>query len=180
MCLDPISLAVGQFAMSAASSVMGFQAQEQQYETQQQVYENNRIAANRAAVNTMASTQNRILQEQAAASDEAQKLNIESAKGRATASVAAGEAGVAGLSVDALIADYYGQQGRFERTLDNNLQMQTSYLRSEMDATTAQAEGRINSVDQGTPPSFADAALRVLGGGLDAFTGYKRNKQLGT
>lgn len=180
MCVGAVGLAVAQFAMSAASSVMGFQAQKQEYETQQQVYENNRIAANKAAVNTMASTQNRILQEQAAASDEAQKLNIESAKGRATAAVVAGEAGVAGLSVDALIADYYGQQGRFERTLDNNLQMQTSYLRGEMDAATAQAEGRINSVDQGTPPSFADAALRVLGGGLEAFTGYKRNTQLGT
>lgn len=180
MCVETaIGLAVAQFAMSAASSVMGFQSQKQEYEVQRQHYENNRIEANKAAVNTMASTQNRILQEQAAASDEAQKLNIESAKGRATAQVAASEAGVAGLSVDALVADYYGQQGRFERTLDNNLQMQTDYLRGEMDATSAQAESRINSVAQGTPPSFADAALRVLGGGLDAFTGYKRNKLAG-
>jgi outer membrane PBP1 activator LpoA protein len=180
MCVDPITMAVASFAMSAASQVVGFQAQGQQYEAQQQHYENNRAAANKAAVETYASTQNRILQEQAAASDEAQKLNIESAKGRATAHVAAGEAGVAGLSVDALIGDFYGQQGRYERTLDNNLQMQSDYLRGEMDATTAQAEGRINSVDQGTPPSFADAALRIVGGGLDAYTGYRRNKQLGT
>ncbi|WP_132413098.1 hypothetical protein [Neorhizobium sp. S3-V5DH] len=168
-------MAVAQFAMGAASSIVGYMGQQAQYEQQQQIYENNRQEANKAAVDTYASTQNRILQERAAASNEAQKINIDAAKGRATASVAAGEAGVAGLSVDALISDYYGQQGRYERTLSNNMQMQEDYLVGEMDATRAQAAGRINSVDQGTPPSFLDAAIRIGSSALDGFTSYNRN-----
>ncbi|WP_287253217.1 hypothetical protein [Mesorhizobium sp.] len=172
-------MAVAQFALSAASTVAGFVGQSQQAEAQQQYYENNRQAANRAAVNTYAANQNRALQERKAASREQQNLAAEAMRSRATAEVAAGEAGVTGLSVDALIADYYGQQGRYERTLDNNYQMQADYLRGEMDATQAQAEGRINSVQQGQRPSFADAAIRILGGGLDAYGGYQRAKAAG-
>ncbi|MER8505694.1 hypothetical protein NKH91_06120 [Mesorhizobium sp. M0894] len=179
MCIGAVGLAVAQFALSAASTVAGFVGQQQQYEAQQQYYRNNREAANKAAVNTYAANQNRALQERKAASQEQQNLNVEAMRGRATAEVAAGEAGVTGLSVNALIADYYGQQGRYERTLDNNYQMQADYLRGEMDATQAQAEGRINSVQQGQRPSFADAAIRIMGGGLDAYGGYQRARAAG-
>lgn len=176
MCIGAVGMAVAQFALSAASTVAGFMGQQQQYEAQQQYYKNNREAANKAAVNTYASNQNRALQERAAASQQLQQLNTDAMRGRATAEVAAGEAGVTGLSVDALVADYYGQQGRYERTLDNNYQMNADYLRGEMDATQAQAEGRINSVQQGQKPSFADAAIRILGGGLEAWGGFQKAK----
>nr|WP_145994469.1 hypothetical protein [Mesorhizobium loti] len=172
-------MAVAQFALSAASTVAGFMGQQQQYEAQQQYYKNNREAANKAAVNTYASNQNRALQERAAASQQLQQLNTDAMRGRATAEVAAGEAGVTGLSVDALVADYYGQQGRYERTLSNNYQMNADYLRGEMDATQAQAEGRINSVQQGQKPNFADSAIRILGGGLEAWGGLQRAKLQG-
>lgn len=171
-------MTLAQFALSAAGAITGYSAEKQQAAAQQQYYENNRIAANKAAVNTYASQQNRALQEKAAASQEEQKLNIDAMKGRSTAHVAAGEAGVSGLSVDALIADYYGQQGRYERTLSNNYQMNADYLRGEMDATQAQTEGRINSVQQAQTPSFADAALRILGAGVDSYGNYQRFKRM--
>ncbi|MFR0657054.1 hypothetical protein SB719_21145, partial [Pantoea sp. SIMBA_079] len=85
-------------------------------EAQQQQYENNRIEANRAATDNYAATQLRMQQEQKAASQELQKSQTEAAQARATAETAAGEAGVSGLSVDSLIADYYNQEGQFERT----------------------------------------------------------------
>jgi hypothetical protein len=179
MCIGAVGMAVAQFALSAASTVAGFVGQSQQAEAQQQYYKNNRDAANKAAVNTYAANQNRALQERKAASQETQQLQTDAMRARGTAEVAAGEAGVTGLSVNALIGDYYGQQGRYERTLDNNYQMQADYLRGEMDATQAQAEGRINSVQQGQKPSFADAAIRILGGGLDAYGGYQRAKAAG-
>jgi hypothetical protein len=179
MCVGAVAMAVAQFALSAAGTVAGFVGQSQQAEAQQEYYKNNRDAANKAAVNTYAANQNRALQERKAASQETQQLQTDAVRARSTAEVAAGEAGVSGLSVDALIGDYYGQQGRYERTLDNNYQMQADYLRGEMDATQAQAEGRINSVQQGQKPSFADAAIRILGGGLDAYGGYQRAKAAG-
>ena len=178
MCIGAVGMAVAQFAISAASTVAGFAAQQQQYEAQQQQYKNNRDAANKAAVNNYAANQHRQVQETAAASQEKQNLQMEGMQARSTALTAAGEAGVTGLSVDALIADYYGQEGRYERTLDNNHQMQADYLQGETEAVRAQTEGRINSVDQGQKPSFAGAAIRILGGGLDAYSGYQRSKTL--
>lgn len=174
MCVGAVGMAVAQFAMSAVSAVAGFAAQQQQAEAQNQHYRNNRDAANKAAVNSYAANQNRALQERKAASQEQQNLQTDAMRARSTATVAAGEAGVTGLSVDALIADYYGQEGRYERTLSNNYQMQAEYLRSEQEVTRAQAEGRINSVQQAQPPSFADAAIRIFGGAIDAYGGYKR------
>ncbi|WP_370006327.1 virion core protein, T7 gp14 family [Sinorhizobium fredii] len=172
-------MAVAQFAMSAASAVVGFQAEESQYEAQRQNYENNRIAANKAAVGQYAATQHRQLQEAKAASQELQNLNREALQQRSTAQVAAAEGGVTGLSVDALINDFYGQEGRHERTLSNNYQMQADYLRGEMEGVQAQTEGRINSVEQPQKPSFSGAAIRILSGGLDALGGYQRSTQLG-
>ncbi len=177
MCIGAVGLAVAQFAMTAGSAVMGYQADQAQYEAQQQNYKNNRIEANQAAVNQYAASQNRQLQEAKAASADLQDLNREALQARSTARMAAGEAGVTGLSVDALIADYYGQEGRQERTLSNNYQMNADYLRGEMEGIQSQAEGRINSVDQGQKPSFAGAAIRILGGGLDAYGGYQRTKR---
>lgn len=177
MCVGAVGMAIGQFVISAASSVMAYQQQATQAEAQNEYYENNRREANQAAVNTYASQQNRALQEQKAASQQKQEVAVEGLKARSTAEVAAGESGVSGLSVDALVGDFYGQQGRYERTLDNNYAMQSDYLRGEMDATQSQAQGRINSVQQAQKPSFAGAAIRILGAGLDAFGSYKQNKQ---
>ena len=164
-----VTAAIGQFVVSAASAVVGFMQQQAEYEAQQQRYENNRIAANQAAVNKYASQQNQDIQERKAASHEKQKLNIKATKARATAETAAGEAGVTGLSVDALVNDFYAEEGRHERTLDNNYAMRHDAIRGEMDVTTANTASRINSVSQGTPPSFAGAAVRILGAGVKAF-----------
>ncbi len=175
-----IAAAIAQFALSAVGSVMGYQSEQAEYERQQQMYKNNRIEANRAAADNYASTQNRMLQDQKAASQELQSTEIDAMKARSTAEVAAGEAGVTGLSVDALVADYYGQQGRYERTLANNTQMQADYLTGEMTATKHQTQGRIDSVDQGQKPSFAGAAIRILGGAVDAYSGYQRATRITT
>lgn len=164
-----VTAAIGSFIMSAASAVAGFAQQQAQYKAQQQRYENNKKASNAAAVNRYASQQNQDIQERKAASEEKQKLNIKAAKARATAQTAAGEAGVTGLSVDALVNDFYGEEGRHERTLDNNYAMKHDYIRGEMDVTEANTASRINSVSQGIKPSFAGAAIRILGAGVKAF-----------
>lgn len=172
MCIGAVGMAIAQFAISAGTAVMGYQAEQAAYEQQQQQYENNRIEANKAAADNFAATQLRMQQEQKAASQELQKTQTEATQARSTAQVAAGEAGVSGLSVDSLIADYYNQQGQYERTLDNNLQMQSDALRADMDGTSHQTASRINSVSQGQKPSFAGAAVRILGAGVNSYGSY--------
>ncbi|MEJ5084947.1 hypothetical protein [Brucella pseudogrignonensis] len=176
MCIGAVGMAIAQFAISAATTVMSFGAEQAAYKAQQQQYENNRIEANKAATDNYAATQLRMQQEQKAASQELQKTQTEAAQARATAQVAAGEAGVSGLSVDALIGDFYNQEGQYERTLDNNMQMQADALRADMDGTMHQTASRINSVSQGQKPSFAGAAVRILSGGLESYGTYQRYK----
>lgn len=174
MCIGATAMAVAQFAISAASTVAGFVQQQNEADAQNERYRDNALAANKAAATKYASQQNRALQERKAAGQEQEKLQTQGLKARSTAEVAAGQAGVTGLSVDALLADFYGQEGRHERTLDTNYQMQADYLRGELDATQSQAESRINSVQQAEGPSFAGAAIRILGSGLDAFSSTRK------
>lgn len=155
MCLPALAAAAPVIGM--ATSVAGLGLSAMQYSNQMgmmqaeavaqnQYHEDNKAAANAAAATSYAHQQNRMVQEEAAASLEKQNLEAEGLAARSRANVAAGEAGVQGISVDALINDYYGQQGRHETALNQNQQMQRGYLMAEMDATQAQAVSRINSV----------------------------------
>jgi hypothetical protein len=83
---------------------------------------------------------------------------------------------VTGLSVDALVNDYYGREGRRLDSIDQNYEMDRDYLRADMDNTQSTAQQRINSVQRATPPSFADAALRIGGAILGGFTQNARQQ----
>jgi hypothetical protein len=173
MC-DPVSFAG--FAIGAASQVTSYMSASAEAKTQNQLAENNRIEANRAASDQYASIQERMLQERAAAGRELETANKDAAKARATASVTSGEAGVSGISVDSLIADYNAQQGQFERTNEQNLKMTQDSLRDQLKGVKANAEGRINSVQKVAKPSLAPFAIGIAGSGLDAYTNkIKRN-----
>ncbi|MBY5581859.1 hypothetical protein [Rhizobium leguminosarum] len=175
MC-DPISLA--SFAIGAAGQVSSFMSASQEAETQNKLAENNRIEANRAAADQYASIQERMLQEKAAAGRELETANKDAAKARATASVTSGEAGVTGISVDSLLADYNAQQGQFERTNAQNLKMTQDGLRDQLKSVKANAEGRINSVQKVAKPSLAPFVIGIAGSGLDAYTAkIKRNTE---
>jgi hypothetical protein len=171
MC-DPISLAT--FAIGAASQVTSFMGAKQEAETQNKLAENNRIEANRAAADDYAALQNRMLQEKAAAGQELESANTQAAQARGTARVTSGEAGVMGISVDNLLADYNAQQGKFERTNEQNLQMTQDQVRDQMRGTKAQAENRINSVQKVAKPSFAPYAIGIASSGLDSYSSFKK------
>lgn len=162
------------FAVGAAQAVVSFAGQQQAANAQNAYYEANAKAAQQAAVNSYAAEQNKIIQERKAASQDETETRIAALTARGTARNAAGEAGVSGLSVDALINDYYGREGRRVESIDSNYAMNRDYLRAEMDSTQAQATSRINSVQRATPPSFADAALRIVSAGVGALGNYNK------
>lgn len=172
MCELATAMAIASFTIGAASSVMEYSAQSQQAKAQTAAYKQNIEASRSAAVNSYAAQQNKQLQARAAASQDLQSNQIDAIKARSTATVAAGEAGVSGLSVDALMGDFYAQEGRYERTLDQNYQMQADAIRSEMDGTEAQAESRMHSMAPGSKPSFMGAAVRVAGSAVGSYSMY--------
>lgn len=155
------------------SAVMGFAQQQQAADEQNEYYAQNAKAAQQAAVNQYANQQNAIIQKRNAASQQDTETHIAALQARGTAQNAAGESGVTGLSVDALVNDYYGRESRRVDSIDQNYEMDRDYLRANMESTRAQAEQRINSVKQAASPSFADAAIRIatsIGGTMKSFT----------
>ena len=174
-----ISLALGGLAIvtSAATGIASYVGQSRQaqadaaYQTQlaqarnQEILENARLA-NEAYLRQSEQLNLRQQQESEQASQNIQKGQIDAAKQRATARVAAGEAGVSGLSVESLFADYYRQEDVFKESVRRNREF--SHLQAEEDKKgfRAQAEGRIAQVrpylaQPVTHPSLMGTVLQI-------------------
>lgn len=85
-------------------------------------------------------------------------------KADALARVSAGEAGVAGASVDALLGDLSAEASAFKMTQEKNLDMTIAQLQREKISGRTVAQNRINAVPGSNP--FA-TGLTIAGQGLD-------------
>lgn len=164
--------AVG-FALSAASQIVSYQGQVAAAEQQNQYYVENAQRANESAKQQYAQTQQRMLQEQDSAALDKQDARREGLAAQATAQVAAGESGVAGLSVDALLREFTSRTSNYTDRVDQQTEWSMLQLNNEMKGIKANAEDRINSVQRAAKPSFIDAGLRIASAGLDSYSGYK-------
>jgi hypothetical protein len=176
VCLTPAIAAVASLVVGVAQAGLSYAQASQAADRQNQYYEMNKAEANRALVNSYAGQQNRMIQERNAASQKKFETSIEATKARATAVTAAGEAGVGGLSVDALLGDYMARESRGVDAIDQNFAMSADAIRSDMEGSQGQANARINSVQQAAGPSFLDAAVRVAGSVVGAAGTYYQMK----
>lgn len=162
MCIAALPL-LGMLA-SVGQAVAGFAAASQQASEQNAAHERNRVAAVAAASDKYASTNNKVLQEREAASQELQEKQITALKTRATAATSAGESGVTGLSVDALETDLLAQQGRQMQAIQTNWEIKQQHAADENVATYHQTIGRINSVRKAAPVSPLGFIFQAAGG----------------
>jgi hypothetical protein len=173
MC-GPLVMAIGGLAISAAQTVIGYVGQMQQYRAQMQYYADNAARADADMKRGYISTQRRMIQEEAAAAAERQEVAREARAARARALTAAGEAGVSGLSVDALLADYYGREATYMDQSRHQIDWTHQQLMDSMHGIRSVAEDRINSVPKPVKPSFIDAGLRIAGAGMNTYTQYRK------
>jgi hypothetical protein len=160
------TLFAASLAMSAGSAIAGVVGQQQAYSTN---------AANAQAAQRINNQQTNIgiQQSEAAAGQKAQDQQIEMLKAAATARASANEAGVSGNSVDALIGDYHAAEGRYMNSLDTQNQWNRAQADMQKQGQAVQAQNQINSV---AAPDYLGAALRIGGGGIDAYNKtYGRN-----
>jgi hypothetical protein len=173
-------LALGALSIvtSAATGIIQYVGQRQQADAQAQYQaalmqaRNQEIQDNMALANESFLQQSQQLhlrdqQEDESASQDIQKVQIEAAKARATARVAAGEAGVSGLSVDSLLADFYRQEDVFRESVRRNRQLGRLQTKEDIKGLRAQAQGRVASVRPYTPepivrPNFLGTGLQIL------------------
>jgi hypothetical protein len=158
MC-DPVSLTVALTGLTIGKEVAGLAGQAQAY---------NQNAASAAQSLRLQNRQTNlgIQQKEASNSLKAQQTQSDMLKAAATAAATAGENGISGNSVDALINEYHASEGRYF----SSLQTQAQWDRTQADVTkqgqVAQAQRQVNSVAK---PDYIGAALRIAGSGLDAY-----------
>ncbi|QTK79789.1 hypothetical protein AT6N2_C2140 [Agrobacterium tumefaciens] len=174
MC-NPLALVAT--ALGAAQTAIGYAGEKQAAAAQNAMVRENQRAANANLVREYADVQTRQIQEEDAAAVQKQDISREARAARATTMAAAGEAGVSGLSVDALLADVYGKEATAKDRISQNSGFTTANLTREMDGLRAKAQDRINSMPWATGPSPFAAALKIGGVGLDSYNRYGKPKK---
>lgn len=159
--------------VSAASKGVEFLEASRDADEQQARYDRNRISAAQARDLKIQTLNARAIQESEAAGEAKEKQAIEALEKRERAVVAAGEAGVAGGSVDMLLADYTAQKLRGVTTINRNLENIERQIELEKMGASAEAESRINSMPQGTQPSFLAAAISAGASGYATYKQYE-------
>jgi hypothetical protein len=171
MCLPVAGVAA---AVGILQGVVGFMGQQQAYEGQKAQYEANIQNAKTATFDRYDAINKRVMQENAAKSQELQEASIQSAQARASARTAAAESHVGGVSVANVLGDMYAKEGRFFRSTAVNFDYTRDYMQSEGRSAQAQGQSQINSVPKPTAPSPFAAVLNIFG---QAVQGYSQMTQ---
>jgi hypothetical protein len=155
-----------QAVVAAAQAVVGYIGARGEADAQNAYYDENRSAAVRAQSDRYASLNNKALSERAAAVAELEEKQIEALKATATARVSASEAGVTGLSVDALEGDFLAQSGRQRASIEQNFATKIADIQDEMVATRHNTISRISAVRQAARPSPIPYLIQAAAGSL--------------
>ena len=173
MCTPLIATGLS-FALGAGSAVLNHQAQAAQVRANNEAKAQNDANAIAAMRDEYASINNKDQQEYESATEEKTQNAIKAQKARSSATVAAGEAGVTGLSVENVLADFYSQENRQQTALDTNYDWTRNYLQGERDSAKNTAQSRIKSMRYQKGPSLLGLALGVGTAGVNSYTNYRR------
>jgi hypothetical protein len=172
MC-DPISL-VG-FAITAASSITGYMSQSAAADAQTKRYQQNAMNASRAFVDTQTALNEREEQQQAADGQQRMENDLATRSAQSTALAAGAAGGVQGLSLEGLLGDFGARNARADAAINTQEGWNIAQLQSEKVGAADQMVGRIDSMAPGVQPSFLDAGLGIISGGIKATTGAMRS-----
>jgi hypothetical protein len=130
----------------------------------------------RESFRQQASTTNlRLQQEQEAATNAKIENAKRAAEARGTARASAGQAGVSGMSVDNLFADFYRQEAQYRFVTDSNLAAVQEQTARDLQGLKAGTQSRINSLRKEAMPGYLGAGLRIGDASVGAYDKYKRN-----
>lgn len=157
--------------LSIAGSMAEYSAASQAADAQNAYYMANAKAAQKAAADQYMWQQKRIQQEREKSSQEMFETSVEAMQKRGSVWASAGESGVSGLSVDALIGNVFAQEGRKQMIELTQYEINRDQVRGEMDQTQANAQARINSVQRAAKPSMGSFLIKGMSGALGGFKG---------
>lgn len=187
MCHPAATLAVTAAATAASM------AQQKQQADAQSAYQNNlmiqrnqqmeinRQIANQSAANEQAQINQQVSEKQIETSQTLQENSLEAARARAAAIVSSGEAGVSGLSVDSLLADFSRKEARFEDSVRQNQEGFEKNAEERKEAVEYKRRGRVASVQPYTPkpvsgPDYAGGLAKIAGAGINYYDQMQKRK----
>jgi hypothetical protein len=146
--------------LSIGQSALGFLEKQRQAREQQARYEANRIAAVAARDLKIQALNKRAIQESEAVAEDKMALAIKALETKERQKVAAGEAGVGAGRTAKQITDLTEARklrgiSKYDSTIDNLL----TQVELEKAGLNAEAMNRINSLQQGQPPSLIGAVV---------------------
>lgn len=180
MC-EPTTIAVIGLAVSAAASAVSYQQQENAADAQENFqrrrYEETAANAEASFLAQAAQNNLRIQQEAEAAAQEIQHVKKTQAQARSAAVVSAGEAGVTGLSIDALLADFDRTAATRNEAIRRNFEFTAQQIGVSGQGLAAQAQNRKNGAVGGpiARPNAIGTGLQIGGAALDSYDYYRRN-----
>jgi hypothetical protein len=148
------------------TSVMGFKAQSDQAEAEQE-------AANDAYILEQHLVNKRVIQEGEADAQKKADMGLKAARGEATGLASAAASGITGNSVDQVIGDFRRSEGINKARIDQSTEARVDQSRYELKGLRAKAQGRMNAA---SPPSVGDAfgiAVKSVGSFIGDVSDYR-------
>ena len=159
--------------MGLVSNIMQVQAQNAQADYQNALRANNIKQAKKTHATQGYLANKNQMEQEAAASQKAEELQLESMKAKGYTMAAAENNG---LSLDALMKDYDRQKLKYLGNIDENIRNTRSQTQAEKEGISADAAGMIDSVAPAAKASPAVALFGALGSALDAYSIYWHKK----
>ena len=163
-------------AISAAGTYLGYQSSVSSYNSQVKSNAATAATVKQSVIDQYAATD--LQTQQQAASTSQQKLDnhLDAVRSRAKATVAAGEAGVMGRSVDAQLRDFFTRELSTNQTLDTNFSNYAAQQEDNKASIRTSGQTSINTLPSVSKPSFLDAGLRIASSGLTTYEKAQNRK----
>lgn len=159
-----MSVPVG-FLLSAALGIgqaaVGYMAQQEMANQQQAANEAHAERLRLARIEDYDALNEMDQQATEGAVDQINEAQLDGLRARDTALVASSAGGVTGLSVDALMQDLFGQEQRFNESVNVNLDRQRNQFAREGQSMYRQGENIVASMPQPQRPSLLAAGLKA-------------------
>ena len=179
MC-HPLALPIASAVIGAGSSGAQFMGQRQQARQQQRYQSQAAEAERQRFIQEQSALRMRQAQEQEAMNKELGDIALKSREALSRAGVSAGEAGVSGASVDALLDDYTRQEADYRVALTRQQELQN--INTGLALTDAGYRTMNNQIGINRPinrPSFLTAGLGAVQSGMSGYrTGMEIEKAM--
>jgi hypothetical protein len=147
--------------LTAASTAMQVSAQQQAASAQEAANQRQYQNTMRAYAANVNQTNAEHMQQREGAMQKLEENNMQARAAASTAQVSAGESGISGMSVDALLADLGNRQQRFNSAVTTNYQNAEVAINNQRENIGIDAASQINSLKTPAMPDYAGAALRI-------------------